>query len=539
MATAVTPPPVAPVRPRRVPVWEHVPRALPERGLSRAAVAVALALTLAGAAYRFVAPGGLWLDEALSVNIAKLPLSQLFGALVWDGSPPLYYVILHFWMLVFGQGDVAVRALSGACSVALLPLMWMAGKRVAGRRGAWSALLLAATSPWAIYYGSYTRMYSMMALEALLFFLALRRAMEAPTKGRLVLIGALTAVLMYTHYWDLYLVGVAGLWALWRTWTEGRWGTLQPGAAPGAAVRVLWSLIAGGACFIPWSPVFVFQALHTGTPWTSPPGPQDLLQVFGDFAGVGPWSVLLAFLFFALVALAFFGHPGTRSTSVVLDVHPQPRSRFLGALAVGTLGVAVVAGAVTGAAFDQRYIAVVFPFFVLVCALGLGAFSSRRMAAGVLAVACVAGLLAGRQWSSQPRTQAVQVAAVLNAEAKPGDMVVYCPDQLGPAVDRLLKVPDVTELTFPRMYGPQRIDWVDYLAYIRQTHVGTFARDVENKLAPGSTLWLVYRDGYQGFGSDCGQLRSWFAQALPGMQTVVQADAAGYYEYENLVAFPG
>ena len=63
----------------------------------------------AGIVARFLAPSGLWLDEALSVNIAKLPLGQMPGALVQDGSPPLYYLLLHFWMLLFGQGDFAVR----------------------------------------------------------------------------------------------------------------------------------------------------------------------------------------------------------------------------------------------------------------------------------------------------------------------------------------------------------------------------------------------------------------------------------------------
>ena len=63
-----------------------------------------------------------------------------------------------------------------------------------------------------------------------------------------------------------------------------------------------------------------------------------------------------------------------------------------------------------------------------------------------------------------PRTQAVQVAADLNAQAQPGDVVVYCPDQLGPAVDRLLTVPGVLQLTYPRMIGPARVDWVDYVS---------------------------------------------------------------------------
>jgi len=55
----------------------------------------------------------------------------MLNALRHDGVPPLYYLLLHAWIGVFGDGDVAVRALSGAISVATLPVAWLAGWRVA------------------------------------------------------------------------------------------------------------------------------------------------------------------------------------------------------------------------------------------------------------------------------------------------------------------------------------------------------------------------------------------------------------------------
>ena len=537
VATVVTPPPEIRQPGGRPPVRLSIPRVIPRRGIAGAGLALGAVVIAAGIVARFLAPSGLWLDEALSVNIAKLPLGQMPGALVQDGSPPLYYLLLHFWMLLFGQGDFAVRALSGVFSVATLPFVWLAGKRVGDRRTAWAALLLAASSPWAVYYGSYTRMYSLMAFEAVLTLLALHRALEVPSRGRLVCVGALTAALVYTHYWDLYLVGMAALWVLWWAWSETVRGKLAPGGYPGAARRVFLAMVGGGALFLPWAQVFVFQALHTGTPWSVPPGPADLLRVFGYFAGVGPWAGLLDFVLFGLVALGLFAHAGPRAASVVLELRAQPRARFPGFLLVGTLAVAVAVGAVTGAAFDQRYIAVVFPLFILICALGLTTFHSRKVTAGVLAIACTAGLLSAKQWDSQPRTQAVQIAADLNAKAQPGDMVVYCPDQLGPAVDRLLNVPDVTELTYPRLMGPQRIDWVDYLSTIRDTSPQARALQIRNKLNPGSTLFLVWRNGYEGFGGSCGSLATWLEWYIPGGETIRPANPA-YYEYENLVEFP-
>ena len=157
--------------------------------------------------------------------------------------------------------------------------------------------------------------------------------------------------------------------------------------------------------------------------------------MFGYFAGVGAWGYLLTFTLFGLVGLAIFAAPGPTGD----ECHP----RVPAATACQVRGAAggwrprarpYWPGILTGAAFDNRYIAVVFPLFIVLCALGVTTFSSRKVTSAMLAVACAAGLISAKDQNSQPRTQAVQVAAVLNAQAQPGDMVVYCPDQLGPAV---------------------------------------------------------------------------------------------------------
>jgi mannosyltransferase len=149
----------------------------------------------------------------------------------------------------------------------------------------------------------------------------------------------------------------------------------------------------------------------------------------------------------------------------------------------------------------------------------------------------LAGVLTGYGNNQQQRTQAVQVAAVLNLQAQPGDEVIYCPDQLGPAVNRLLTVPGVTQLTFPRAIGPDRVDWVNYKQVIDRTDVATFAQQMLAQLPAGRTLWLVYRNGYPGFGGDCGDLNVWLNFLRPSGETVVSANGR-FFEYENLVRFP-
>ena len=73
----------------------------------------------------------LWLDEATSVNIARLPLGEHVRGAATRRSPPFYYLLLHGWMEVFGESDFAVRAAVGDLSPCRAALAWIAGRRLA------------------------------------------------------------------------------------------------------------------------------------------------------------------------------------------------------------------------------------------------------------------------------------------------------------------------------------------------------------------------------------------------------------------------
>ncbi|MHB8506570.1 MAG: hypothetical protein ACYDEN_12775, partial [Acidimicrobiales bacterium] len=244
------------------------------------------------------------------------------------------------------------------------------------------------------------------------------------------------------------------------------------------------------------------------------------------FAGFGPGGA---------GAAARRQEPGHGVTLVL-----QPNRRALPVFAVmfGTLCLALAGGMLDNAAFVARYAAAVLPLFLLLAAMGIDVLTRRRIVAGMLAVVCLAGLLTGLGNNHLQRTQATQIAQVLDAEAQPGDLVVYCPDQLGPAVSRLVTVRGLQQLTFPRAIGPQRIDWIDYRQVIDHTNVEAFAQDMLSQLQPGHTLWLVWRNGYSPFGGDCGELAAWLSLLQGQGTTLVGADPSYLYEYENLVRYP-
>ncbi len=66
----------------------------------------------------------IWRDEAFSILVAERPLSFFIGKLTFE--PPLYYVLLHFWMKLFGNSEIAARSLStlGFCLATVVMILW-------------------------------------------------------------------------------------------------------------------------------------------------------------------------------------------------------------------------------------------------------------------------------------------------------------------------------------------------------------------------------------------------------------------------------
>src|SRR5207248_3711741 len=138
---------------------------------------------------------------------------------------------------VFGTSDVAARALSGILSVVTFVPMWFAGRRIAGRSGAWIAVVVLASSPFAAAFGSETRMYSLVMLLVTVGYLAVRRLLERPSLGRQAVVALITGLLLYTHYWSFYLIAVVAALPVWQAWQGS--GADQRHAARAALVALL------------------------------------------------------------------------------------------------------------------------------------------------------------------------------------------------------------------------------------------------------------------------------------------------------------
>lgn len=478
------------------------------------AVPVVLAL-LGGIAARMVLERTpLWLDEAQSAAIAAVPLSQLTAVLRQDGHPPLYYVLLHLWMEVFGGGDAAVRSLSVVFGVAALVPLALLARRVGGRAAVGPAIALAASSPFLVRYSTETRMYALVVLLALSWWLALLRATQRPTGTRLAVVAVLVAALLYTQYWAMFLLAAGALPLVWRA--------VRPGETTRSARLVLGAHAVGAVAFVPWLPSLSVQLQRTGTPWAEAPNPLSaLVYGFADFAGGWTRGTGLA-LFAVLLVLVLLGAFGRAldPRRIEVDLWGAPAARPVVALVLIAAGWGLAVVWATQTAFASRYLSIVVGFVLVLAARGVVQFTNELLRSVLLLAAVLLGLVGSWFAVSDDRSQGLEVATAIAGASRASSLVVTCPDQLGPAVARYLPHAQPA-VGYPTLAPAARVDWTDYAE--RNTAASVVERaDRIVDLAGRAPVWLAWHGGYRTLEGRCEELRLALAERLGSPVEVVQ-----------------
>jgi mannosyltransferase len=138
-------------------------------------------ITLVGYVMRvfLLAKNGLWLDEAFSVWMASHNVVDLLQWTVKiDQHPPLYYLLLHYWMAFKGDAPYNVRLLSVLFGAGTIPIIYLIGKRMSGVVMGLAAALILAFSLFNIFFAQETRMYTLLTFNAAVAIYALVRLLS-------------------------------------------------------------------------------------------------------------------------------------------------------------------------------------------------------------------------------------------------------------------------------------------------------------------------------------------------------------------------
>ncbi|WP_347903104.1 glycosyltransferase family 39 protein [Pseudomonas purpurea] len=199
----------------------------------------------------------IWGDEGSSLLMSQYSLAGIWFHAAHDVHPPLYFMILHGWIELFGDGIFSIRCLSAVPGIATVALgVWLT-RLIASRRAALLAGLLLALLPTAVRYSQEVRMYSLLGLWLLGATLALVYWIKYPNRTRYLLgyVLLMTAA-FYTHYFTALCV-----LAHWSYLLVLRW---QPTSPMRYVNRPAWWLANAAIVllYLPWVPGLVDLVRH-------------------------------------------------------------------------------------------------------------------------------------------------------------------------------------------------------------------------------------------------------------------------------------
>ncbi len=415
--------------------------------------------------------GQFWIDEGLSVGISSHSLLSIPHVLRHDGSPPLYYLLLHVWTSAFGSTETSTHILSLIFGLLTIPIgAWMAWT-LFGRWAGVIAMVLFALNPFITAYSEEARMYSLMALLGLLATAGFIHGFIYRRRRYLVLFTICQALMLYTHAWGIFF-GVGAALAFLVVW--------RASDAPRVLLRDGLLAFGGAAVlFLPWLPTLLYQAIHTGSPWDSAPNFGAPVQISRNLMG-GDRATVALVLAAAIGVAPMFARSRWRSreslTMWTLILVP-----------VGTLAFGWVLSRISPA-WAPRYFAPILGSLLLLAALGM----SRAKGVGLIALVLVVVFWGNpSKFAPQYKSDMRDIAGELGRLMHTGDLVIVGEPEAVPLAWYYLPA----GLRFANTTGPvkdnQSMNWVNALPRLQHANPSTTEGRLIASLKPNQQVLFV------------------------------------------------
>ncbi|HEX8947877.1 MAG TPA: glycosyltransferase family 39 protein [Dissulfurispiraceae bacterium] len=396
------------------------------------ALLISTALKLA-----FIDSRELWLDETYSSFLVGKGFSQMMDHIRGDVHPPLYYLCLKLWALLFGASPHSLRACSVFINVLASLVFFALAKKVL--KGRWIALLcflLFQFSPVLFWYSVEVRMYmlaTLLVVVSAFYFIRLTET-SRPAPRDMLLFSLLSACAFYTHY--LTVLVLAGYFVFYLAKAATGRLPFKPLIASAAVILLITS---------PWYPTVFQQRTNRArignelqaarqdpntlsylrsapAAKSTAPGIVETAENLSSILGMyplrsRPLAAALGIPF--AVVLAHFAAASFRGGS---------QGRF-----IITVACAFVTGAVALGAHERRYLIFLTPFLILMTGIAARDMlradrpkAYRRMSLLII-FALLAFHVAGtvRVYAKDYCKPTTGVVRFIKDNSAPGDLVVF------------------------------------------------------------------------------------------------------------------
>jgi mannosyltransferase len=344
-------------------------------------------------------------DESVSAIYSQMPFAKLWHIVTGpDPNMGAYYLLLHFWVKIFGTHEVALRAMSVLLSCFAIGLIVAVGTRLFNRRtGLVAGLLLAVNSAFIAYEQS-VRSYGLLVTLTLLSTYLFLRALDRPTSGRVAVYALVSAVAVYVHYFVL-LVLLVHLVALLSRRDQRE-----------HARR--WAL-AGLFILIACAPAAIFaHGDRSNVSWIRPPSLRNFVGfpaylTAGNIHGGLVAAVVLGLLIIYWLATEYRG--SDRWSTV-----------FTFTWLVLPVVLTFIESHIAQPFWVSPYMIIVLPAFLLLPSAAITKLPGREVSIGVLVVAIALLAIDLGRWYRAPAADNYRLAAhYVIAHQRRGDVALY------------------------------------------------------------------------------------------------------------------
>lgn len=373
---------------------------------------VVLSVVLLALAIRVIGLGSesAWMDEAYSITLARYPIMQIIQGTAADQHPPLYYLLLHYWMMISGSIPFT-RLLSAVLgTINIIQVLYFGGKLKRVNLGIGTAILLT-ISPLHIWYSQEARQYMLLAVLTTGATIGLWDCLQG--KKRWWLYGIFSALAIYTQYFAVFIfISHAIVVAVW-SYRQRSWRFIRPWMV---------SMLAVAIVFLPWLPTAINQFKHHTMPWIGEPAAGDVRDVIlrlvaGSGVLVLPSSIRWLGLAILLVIVCW----------IIYKYIIHEEANRLGFLFVGLWAfipfVMISSIAIFYPIFQMKqYLIILVPLFILMTSIAL----SIPRPWGRVFFACLAlmgGFTSVYQQATLSKDDWRGLASYLDTHQKTGDMV--------------------------------------------------------------------------------------------------------------------
>lgn len=226
--------------------------------------------------YFFFMGQSLRLDESQSLWQTSRNVLDIFTIVAGDVHVPLYHLLLHFWIVYFGDTVPVARTMSLVFYLLSIPALYMLGRRAYNRTIGLFATFLFSISPFMNWYGNEIRMYTLFTLFVILnqyFFIRIFKDNEINEQ---VWVGYIVTAVggVFSHYFFFLVLASQTAFYFMR----------RDLFAAGSLKRFAFAALIVVGAFAPWA-WYVFHLGQAGfsEPLLAVPTSVDVFNTFSQF----------------------------------------------------------------------------------------------------------------------------------------------------------------------------------------------------------------------------------------------------------------